>query len=61
MTSKQRTPKDLLADHELIGFARRAGDQVIQRASSAKVFDKARLRGEREQPAEPPTPRPEEP
>jgi hypothetical protein len=37
MTGKK--PKDLLSDYELIGFTRRLGkgDQVVRRASSAKV------------------------
>lgn len=33
-----RRPKDLLAGRNLLGFARRAGAQVPQRASSAKVL-----------------------
>ena len=39
MTNKAKTPKALLADQELIGFARAAcsGDQIARRASSAKV------------------------
>jgi hypothetical protein len=50
MSKTERKPKDLLADRELIGFARRhhSDDQVIQRASSAKVFEKGRLRKELE-------------
>jgi hypothetical protein len=37
MTGKK--PKDLLSDYELIGFTRRlgSGEQVVRRASSAKV------------------------
>ena len=37
MTGKK--PKDLLSEYELIGFTRRLGsrDQVVRRASSAKV------------------------
>jgi hypothetical protein len=53
MPKTERKPKDLLAEHELIGFARRRdGDgQVIQRASSAKVTEKSRLREDPEQAA----------
>ena len=38
MTSKQRTPKDLLADHELIGFARRAKPMSSRSASRSFGF-----------------------
>lgn len=34
---KPRNPKDLLSERELLGFVRRAGDQVAHRAGSAKV------------------------
>jgi hypothetical protein len=53
MPKTERKPKDLLADRELIGFARRhdTDGQVVQRASSAKVTEKARLREEPEQAA----------
>lgn len=53
MPKTERMPKELLADQELIGFARRRGsdDQSIQRASSAKVLVKGRLHEELEQAA----------
>lgn len=34
---KKLSPKEQLAGRELLGFVRRQGDQVAQRASSAKV------------------------
>jgi hypothetical protein len=58
MPKKERKPKELLADQELIGFARRSDsdDQAVQRAGSAKVFSKPRLRQELEMevPSRPP-------
>jgi len=53
MPENKRKPKDVLADQELIGFARRDGgeDQALQRASSAKVLLKGALRDKPEQPA----------
>jgi hypothetical protein len=47
MANKQRTAKELLAKQDLIGFTRVSGssDQILQRASSAKVTEKSRLRG----------------
>lgn len=56
MPRKERKPKDLLADRELIGFARRDGDddRVVERASSAKVLAKGALRDKPEKPVAPP-------
>jgi hypothetical protein len=33
----KQSPRDRLAGRELLGFVRRGGDQVAERASSAKV------------------------
>ena len=53
MPENQDSPKELLADQELLGFAPHfSGDgQRVQRASSAKVFGKSLLRDRPEQAA----------
>lgn len=45
MPSKERKPKELLANQELLGFTQLLGcaNQIVQRASSAKVTLKSAL------------------
>ena len=60
MPENQPKPKDLLSNEELIGFTRRKGsnDQVVRRASSAKVYTKSMQREGPEQVAVSRPPRP---